>query len=130
MGRQHVSNFRELKVYRLAMREAGEVYTRTQSFPSDDRFGLTQQIRRSSSSVPALIAEAWPRRCYKAAFANALRIAAGEVCETQCWLEQARDRGYLSEADCQSMLEAWEHINAMLYSMIGMRDRFPPIKAQ
>lgn len=71
-----------------------------------------------------LIAEAWPRRGYKRAFTNTLRIAAGEVCETQAWLHHAQRRGYITEEVYVERFDRWEHINAMLYSMIGKADQF------
>ena len=74
--------------------------------------------------MASLIAEAWPRRRYKGAFTNTLRIAVGEVHETQAWLHHARQRGYLSEEEFSEMDDAWEHVAAMLYSMIGKADQF------
>ena len=119
-----VSHFRDLRVYRLARAQADLLFRVTSSFPADERFALTAQIRRSSSSVPSLIAEAWPRRRYKKAFVNSLRIALGEVHETQAWLDHARQRGYLSEEKFAQMDDAWEHVAAMLYKMVGMADQF------
>lgn len=119
-----VSSFRELNVYQRAVREADVLFRMTASFPTEERFALTDQLRRSSSSVAALIAEAWPCRCYQGAFTNTLRIAAGEVCETQAWLHHAQLRGYITGEAYGDLLDRWEHINAMLYSMIGKADQF------
>ena len=81
-------SFRELRVYRLALDEADVVFRRTMAFPADERFALSDQIRRSSSAVSALIAEAWPRRCYRRAFKNGLLLAVSEARETQAWLDK------------------------------------------
>ncbi len=118
-------SFRDLRVYRIALDEADVLFRRTGSFPPDERFGLTDQLRRSSSAVSALIAEAWPRRYYRRAFVNTLRLAVAESCETQAWLDHAHRRGYISDAEFAVFDDAWEHVSAMLYRMIGGAANFP-----
>jgi len=80
----------QLDVYRLAVDAAMEIFDYTKSFPKDERYSLTDQIRRSSRSVSAQIAEAWRRRKYEAVFVNKLNESEGEAAETQGWLEYAK----------------------------------------
>jgi four helix bundle protein len=82
--------FRDLKVYQLGRQTAGEIYQFTKLY------ALSDQIRRSSRAVKAMIAEAWGRRRYKAVFISQLDEALGEITETQSWLDDAADAGYLN----------------------------------
>jgi len=79
-------SFRDLKVYQAAREAALCIFAATKSFPREERYALTDQIRRSSRAVKAMIAEAWARRRYKAAFINKVDEALGEANETQSWL--------------------------------------------
>ena len=85
----------ELDAYKLAMEMAGEVFQLSKSFPKEETYSLTDQIRRSSRSVSAQLAEAWRRRKYEAVFVNKLNEAEGEAAETQTWLEHAVQCGYI-----------------------------------
>lgn len=80
-----IRSFRDLKVYQAARGEARRVFETTQAFPPEEKFSLTDQIRRSSRAVNAMIAEAWARRRYQAAFVNKINEALGEAMETQAW---------------------------------------------
>src|SRR5438270_12472494 len=91
-------SFRDLNVYRLARESAKKVYDRSKNFPPEERYSLTDQVRRSSRAVKAMIAEAWARRRYKAVFINKLDEALGEANETQSWLDDALDCAYISSA--------------------------------
>jgi four helix bundle protein len=82
------------------------------------------QIRRSSRAVSALLAEAWARRRYRAAFVNKVNQALGEAMETQAWLDQSRSCGCLDEDEYRRFNEAWDHIGAMLRRMIQRADGF------
>src|SRR5436853_329781 len=84
----------ELDVYKLAMEMSREVFQLSKSFPKEETYSLTDQIRRSSRSVSAQLAEAWRRRKYEAVFVNKLNEAEGEAAETQTWLEHAVQYGY------------------------------------
>lgn len=117
-------SFRDLRVYGHALDSADALFRRTGSFPAEERFALTDQIRRSSSAVSALVAEAWPRRFYTRAFVNTLRLAVSEACETQAWLDHALRRGYITDGEFREFDDAWEHVGAMLYRMIGTADSF------
>ncbi|MBN2501512.1 MAG: four helix bundle protein [Anaerolineales bacterium] len=95
MARQRITNHKELDVYKLAFESAMQVFEISKSFPKEETYALTDQIRRSSRSVCGNIAEAWRRRCYEAAFINCLNIAEAEAAETQTWLDFAVKCNYL-----------------------------------
>jgi four helix bundle protein len=74
-----IKSFRQLDVYKLAREQAKTIFTLSKSFPTDEKYSLTGQIRRSARAVNAMIAEAWARRKYPAAFVNKIDEAMGEV---------------------------------------------------
>lgn len=119
-----IRSFRDLKVYQAARDEARKVFEATRAFPSEEKFSLTDQIRRSSRAVNAMIAEAWARRHYQAAFVNKINEALGEAMETQAWLDHALDCGYLNAAKHRDFNAAWQSIGAMLHKMMDRADTF------
>jgi four helix bundle protein len=122
--------FRDLKVYQLAQETAGRIYQFTRRLPPDERYALSDQIRRSSRAVKAMIAEAWGRRRYKAVFVSKLDEALGEATETQSWLDDARDAGYLQPEEFNSLDSACTSIGRMLSRMIDRAGDFcKPIPA-
>jgi four helix bundle protein len=92
---ESIRSFRELRVWQQAMDLAMDVYGETKRFPTQERFSLVDQIRRSSRSVPSNVAEAWRKRRYPAAFVSKLNDAEGEAAETQSHLEVCLRCGYL-----------------------------------
>ena len=106
-------DFRELKVYGAARHGAWQVCEITKRFTKEERYSLTDQMRRSSRAVGAMIAEAWGRRRYVAVFVSKLDEALGEATETQAWLNSALDSGYLTEDEHQTMNAEWERIAAI-----------------
>lgn len=119
-----IQSFRDLRVYRRALREAKRIFQRSLSFPKEERYSLTDQIRRSSRAVSAMVAEAWARRRYQAAFVNKINVALGEAMETQVWLDHARMCGYLEDAKYRALDKAWQQIGGMLQRMIQRADTF------
>jgi four helix bundle protein len=117
-------SFRELKVYEKARDAAKEIFLVSKEFPREERFALTDQIRRSSRAVKAMLAEAWARRRYKAAFINKIDEALGEANETQSWLDDALDAQYLSAAHFKDLNERYQAIGGMLSRMIDRADDF------
>jgi len=117
-------SFRELKVYEKARDAAKQVFVVSKEFPREERFALTDQIRRSSRAVKAMLAEAWARRRYKAAFINKIDEALGEANETQSWLDDALDAQYLSAANFRDLDERYQAIGGMLSRMIDRADDF------
>jgi len=73
-----INNFRELNVYKLARQETQKIFLRSRNFPLEERYSLTDQIRRSSRAVKAMVAEAWARRRYRAVFINKIDEALGK----------------------------------------------------
>src|SRR5688572_28700969 len=119
-----IMSFRELDVYKLGLQEAKKIFIRTKSFPNEETYSLTDQIRRSSRAVNAMLAEAWARRRYEAAFINKVNEALGETMETQAWLDHALDCSYLDQKVHQQLDEGWQEIGAMLQGMIERADKF------
>ena len=122
-GRQgeNVSNirdFRELEVYKLAMELAMRLFDLTKDFPKEERYSLTDQIRRSSRSVCANIAEAWRKRRYPNAFISKLNDSEAEAAETQVWLEFAVKCGYLTAARGAELSTAYDNVLGKLVNMI------------
>jgi four helix bundle protein len=119
-----ISSFRELDVYRVARENARKVFLVTQRFPREGRFSLTDQIRRSSRAVSAMIAESWARRRYPAAFVNKLDEAQAEAMETQAWLDHALDCAYIIEPQHRELDAGWQHVGAMLNRMMDRAASF------
>jgi four helix bundle protein len=117
-------SFRELKVYQAARDAALRTFTVTKTFPREERYALIDQIRRSSRAVKAMIAEAWARRRYKAAFINKIDEALGEANETQSWLDDALDDEYLSKEDFKELNDRYQPVGGMLSRMIDRADDF------
>ncbi len=95
-----------------------KIYKISRGWPSEERFSLTDQIRRSSRSVCTNIREAWAKRRYEAHFISKLTDADGENGETDTWLDFAKDCGYLSASDYSNLSNDCREIGAMLGSMI------------
>jgi four helix bundle protein len=117
-------SFRDLNVYRQARETAHRIFEVSRQFPAEERYSLTDQIRRSSRAVKAMIAEAWGRRRYKAVFVNKLDEALGEATETQSWLDDARDSNYLSDHEFNEVDSNCIVICRMLSRMIDRAEDF------
>lgn len=101
-----------------------EVFELSKKWPPEERFSLTDQIRRSSRSVPANISEAWRKRRYPAAWVSKLNDAEGESAETQTHLEIARRCTYITETDRARLDSLYEEILAMLVTMIDQPEKW------
>jgi four helix bundle protein len=117
-------SFRDLKVYQAAREAARHIFELSKSFPREERYSLIDQIRRSARAVKAMIAEAWARRRYKAAFVNKIDEALGETYETQSWLDDAFDAAYLSKEILDDLDNRYDAIGGMLSRMIDRADDF------
>ena len=105
-----------------------ELFEITKKFPIEERYSLTDQLRRSSRSIPANIAEAWKKRVYPKMFVSKIIDAAGEAGETEVWLDIAKDVGYLSTGKHKELLDGYDEVNRMLYGMVGKPEKFCFIK--
>jgi len=114
-----ISSFTELRVYQLAFEVQQDVFEMTKAFPSEERYALTDQIRRASRSIGANIAEAWQKRRYVAHFLSKLTDADGEQAETQHWLATCFACQYVSMQKQQSHLEKCLRIGQMLGTMMA-----------
>lgn len=107
----------QLDVHKLAVDAAMEIFELTKIFPKDERYSLTDQIRRSSRSVSVQIAEAWRRRKYEAVFVNKVNESEGEAAETQGWLEYAVKCGYLNRNNGRQVHRTYDRILGKLVTM-------------
>jgi four helix bundle protein len=112
-----IRSFRELNVYKSAREAARAIFEISRTFPREERYSLTDQIRRSSRAVNAMIAEAWAKRRYEAAFVSKVNDALGEATETQAWLDHAVDAGYMTTVQFKDLDAKWQQIGAMLNKM-------------
>lgn len=121
---QYAKNFTELVVYQKATAVAQAVYENSKVFPADERYSLTDQIRRSSRSIGAQIAEAWGKRRYQRHFVSKLTDADAEQLETQHWISVATSCGYLDNAIEIGLLRDLAEIGRMLHSMMENAESF------
>ena len=116
--------YKDLKVFQLSYKLALEIFQATKSFPSEEKFSLTDQIRRSSRSITANIAEAWKKRIYPKMFVSKIVDAAGEAGETEVWLDISKDSGYLSIEKYEDLISAYDEVNRMLFGMVEKPEKF------
>lgn len=124
--RKLVTKHQELDVYRRGFEAAMGIFTHTKRFPKEETYSLTDQIRRSSRSVCANIAEAWRKRRYPAAFVSTLNLAEAEAAETQTWIEFAVRCKYLDRDAGAALYQEYDSILGMLVSMIQSADTWKP----
>jgi four helix bundle protein len=101
-----------------------EIFEITQSFPKDEKYSLTDQIRRSSRSITSNIAESWAKRIYPKSFINKLSDSLGEEYETENWLDYARDCNYITTDTHSKLMLRYDEIRKMLISMINNPEKF------
>ena len=109
----------ELEVYQKEFDAAMSIFEMSKKFPKEETYSLTDQIRRSSRSVCANLAEAWRKRRYKAAFIAKRSDAESEASETQVWLEFATQCSYLQRDRASDLYQAYDEILRMLVAMIS-----------
>ena len=107
----------EIDTYKLSIQAAMEIYELSKSFPEEEKYSLTDQIRKSSRSVSAQIAEGWRRRKYRGAFVNKMNEAEGEAAETQVWLEFSVKCRYMSREDGAALHKKYDEIIGKLINM-------------
>src|SRR4030043_1330670 len=115
---EKIKSHRDLRVYKMAFETAQQIYKLTKEFPQIEKYSLTDQIRRSSRSVAANIAEAFRMRRYPNAFISKLNQSEGESAETQVWLEFAEACDYITSTVRIELDRQYEQIPGMLVNMI------------
>ena len=114
----------------MAFDAAMRIFELTKQFPTEEKYSLTDQIRRASRSVCGSIAEAWRRRRYEAAFVNKINEAEGEAAETQTWIQFSVKCGYVQKVTGKELYETYDQIIGKLVRMLTHRCMAPqtPIK--
>ena len=120
----YAKSFRDLVVYQKARSVAKAIFEITKAFPREEMYSLTDQMRRSSRSIGAQIAEAWAKRRYEKHFISKLTDADGEQQETQHWVDTAEDCGYLEKEQAGSLNADLNEIGRMINSMIDKANQF------
>ncbi len=118
------NGYKDLKVYKLAYKLTMEIFEETKQFPQEERYSLTDQMRRSSRSVPANIAEGWKKRVYPKMFVSKIIDAEGEAGETEVWLDISKDAGYITEEKYEYFMNGYDEVNRMLYGMVDKHEKF------
>ena len=119
-----IKTVKDLKVYQLAYKLAVEIFEITKTFPKEETYSLTDQIRRSSRSVAINIREGYAKRKYERVFIRHLNDAAGSSEETKGWLDFSLSCKYISEQHCH-LDSGYDQVNAMLYSLTNKWENFP-----
>jgi four helix bundle protein len=119
-----IKDFRELRVFPLGFESAMIIFAISKKWPVEERYSLTDQIRRSSRSICANIGESWRKRRYQAAFVSKLSDADTEAGETLVWLDFAKACGYLTEQQLASLKQNYDYICAQLVTMINQAEKW------
>lgn len=119
-----INSFRDLIVYQKAYQAAMEIFEITQSFPKEEKYSLTDQIRRSSRSITSNIAEAWSKRIYPKSFVSKLSDSLGEEYETENWLDYSKDCNYITTETHSKLMSGYNETRKMLISMINNPEKF------
>ena len=114
----------DLLVYRMAFTAAMEIFESTKAFPKEEIYALTDQIRRSSRSVCANLAEAWRKRRYQASFISKLSDAESEAAESQFWLEFAVKCGYLPRDKAAALFKTYDEVISIIVTMINQPEKW------
>ena len=121
---EYTKSFRDLIVYRKSRELSLEIFKLTKRFPREETYSLTDQVRRSSRSIGAQIAEAWAKRQYPKHFLSKLTDSDGEQQETQHWIETALDCAYISQEEANALLEKCAEIGRLLGGMMAKAEMF------
>ncbi|MBK7626230.1 MAG: four helix bundle protein [Bacteroidales bacterium] len=114
-----IESYKDLIVYQKAYKLAMEIFEFSKGFPKEEKFSLTDQIRRSSRSVTSNIAEAWAKRRYEKSFISKLTDSLGEEFETEVWIDYCKDCGYLQKDIHEELIKEYLEVKKILVSMIN-----------
>lgn len=119
-----IRDFEDLRVYQTGYEAAMEIFALSQAGPTEERYALTDQIRRSSRAVCSNIAEAWSKRRYERHFVSKLSDAEGEAGETMIWLQFASDCGYLLDDVYRRLRTRYRKIRGGLVKMMASPEKW------
>lgn len=122
--KKQVRTYRDLNVYQLSFELAMNVYRITKDFPSEERYSLVDQMRRSARSIPANLAEGWAKRKYENVFKRHLYDCIGSCEEIKVWLEFALKCSYLDENRYEDLRGKYAEVGAMLSSLVDKWQTF------
>ncbi len=119
-----VGSFKDLIVYQKAYKLSMEIFEISKSFPKEETYSLTDQIRRSSRSVTSCIAESWAKRKYEKAFVSKLTDSLGEEYETENWIDYSKDCKYINKDVHKRILSEYDEVRKMLIAMINNPEKW------
>ena len=119
-----IGSFKDLIVYQKAYKLAMEIFEISKSFPKEEKYSLTDQMRRSSRSVTSCLAESWAKRRYEKSFVNKLTDSLGEENETEVWLDYSKGCKYIQKETHERVLSEYDEVRKMLISMINNPDKW------
>ena len=115
---EKIGTHKDLRVFQLSFELAMEIFELSKSFPVEEKYSLTDQIRRSSRSVPTNISEAFRKRRYPKSFVAKLSDSEGEAAETQVWLDFSLKCNYISEEKYEDLYSRYDKVIGMIVNMI------------
>ncbi len=124
MNKRKYKGYKDLKVYQKAYSLAMQIFDITKTFPKEEKYSLTDQIRRSSRSVVTNIVEGWQKRLYPKSFISKMVDSLGECGETEVWLNFSLDCDYIGDNEYENFKSNYEEVNRMLFGMIAKPERF------
>ena len=119
-----IESFKDLIVYQKAYKLAMEIFEISKSYPKEEKYSLTDQMRRSSRSVTSCLAESWAKRRYEKSFVNKLTDSLGEENETEVWLDYSMNCKYIQKETHKRLLSEYDEVRMMLISMINNPDKW------
>ena len=119
-----IGSFKELIVYQKAYKLAMEIFEISVEFPKEEKYSLTDQIRRSSRSISACIAESWAKKRYPKVFVSKLTDSLGEEYETESWIDYSADCKYITNETRERLLSEYAEVRKLLISMINNPEKW------
>ena len=119
-----IGGFRDLVVFQKAYKLAMEIFEISKKFPKEEKYSLTDQLRRSSRSITANIAEAWAKKRYEKAFVSKILDSLAEEYETEVWLDFSKDSKYIDEFTYKKLIDEYTEVRKMLISMSNNPSKF------
>ena len=114
-----IRTYKDLEIYQEAYNLAMEIFEITRTFPTEEKYSLTNQILRSSRSVAANIAEGWSKRRYEDVFKRHLNDSLGSNAETQVWLDFAKDCGYINQQQYKKLYDRYENLGGKIHKLMN-----------